>query len=76
MLKKQKKEYIGDYKIEKQLGSGAFGSAYICYHKNKSDQLFVIKQVNLEGLNQHDRMHSIQEVKCSQLFIVFNHKQT
>ncbi|ETO19161.1 Protein kinase domain containing protein [Reticulomyxa filosa] len=57
--KKEKK--IGRYILLEKLGSGNFGSAYLCTPEN-SDQRYVVKQIDLSALSEHNRQSAIQEV--------------
>jgi len=51
-----------DFKIEKVLGKGLFGSVYLVIRK-KDKKIYALKTVILEKLNKKDQENSVNEVR-------------
>ena len=51
-----------DFKIEKVLGKGLFGSVYLVIRK-KDKKIYALKTVILEKLNKKEQENSVNEVR-------------
>lgn len=59
----QNMQKIGDYSIIKTLGSGNFGKAYVCKGRDCDSGTYVLKQIDLNGLDEHDTKAAIMEAE-------------
>lgn len=53
---------LKDFKIEKKLGEGAFGTVYKTTRLS-DQQVYAIKQVKISNLNDRDKMNALNEVR-------------
>ena len=53
---------MDDFKIEKVLGKGSFGSVYLVRRK-EDNRIYALKSVILEKLNKKEQQNSVNEVR-------------
>ena len=53
---------MNDFKIEKVLGKGSFGSVYLVTRK-EDQQIYALKSVTMEKLNKKEQQNSVNEVR-------------
>ena len=53
---------MNDFKIEKTLGKGSFGSVYLVTRK-EDNQIYALKSVIMEKLNKKEQENSVNEVR-------------
>ena len=53
---------IRDFKKEKVLGTGSFGSVYLV-RRRQDNKIYALKTVNLEKLNKKEQENSVNEVR-------------
>ena len=53
---------MDDFKLEKVLGKGSFGSVYLVRRK-EDNRIYALKSVILEKLNKKEQQNSVNEVR-------------